>query len=121
MGIITSMRRQKAVYWAPRTNPAGDIQYTTQGQVKYDTGVEISCRWENTKEEFIGPEGTPRISQAKVYVDRDVLVGGYLRLGTLASVDFADDPLENDNILEILSFTKMPNLRNTEVLRTCML
>lgn len=121
MGIITTMRRQRAVYWAPTTSPDGDVQYNEQGRIKYEAGVEIRCRWEPSNEQFIAADGSTRLGSAKVYVDRDVLVGGFLRLGALATVDFLNDPLENDSVLEIRRFDKTPNLRVTEYLRTCML
>lgn len=117
MGIITTMRRQRAAYWAPLVNPAGVDQYDAYGARRYEAPVEIRCRWENTKMEALSATDEKKQVNATVYVDRDVKVGGFLRLGTLDSVEFADDPRENDEVYEIRDFVKTPNLRNTEYLR----
>ena len=114
MSIITKMRKQTAVYWAK----SGLDSY---GQLTYSTPVEISCRWEDTIQEFIGTNGVRQLSQSVVYVDRDMYVGDILKLGELDSGVDQDTPMDNSGAWEIRSFGKSPNLKNTEYLRTALL
>ena len=65
MSIITKMRKQTAVYWALSS-------YDEYGQPTWDSPVEIECRWEDKSEEFIVSDGTRQVSNAIVYVDRDM-------------------------------------------------
>lgn len=113
MGIITRMRKQKAVYWEPDGLDAF-------GQPAFLAPVEIDCRWEDVHELFLDDEGNQAVSNAKVYVDRDVELRGYLKLGTLAELS-GNSPLDNNAVYIIRKFEKLPNLRNTETLRTVML
>lgn len=117
MSIIRTMRKQKAVYWAPLQNPRGHDQYTDDGRRKYDDPVEIRCRWENQRVEVLNENSEKVQVDATVYVDRDVAVGGKLRLGALSTLEFEGPPDENTEVYEIKRFEKMPNLRATEFLR----
>lgn len=121
MGIITKMRKQKAVYWPPGSEETGGFDYDTYGKPLYASPVEIDCRWEDVVQEFVDTKNETTFSQSIVYVDRDVRVRGVLMLGTMSDVtDFAD-PKGNDNAWEIRRFDKLPNLRKTEYLRTAYL
>jgi hypothetical protein len=56
-----------------------------------------------------------------VYVDRDVVVGGILWLGTLEQLTSQSEPFKNQGAAEIIRFDKTPNIRNTETLREAYL
>lgn len=116
MSIITRMRRQTAVWW-----PEASTEQDRFGQPQVTTPVQISVRWEDISEEFIDSNNTRQLSNARVYVDRDVSVGGILMLGKLTDITDAVNPKENVNAWEIRRFEKLPNINNTEQLRTVFL
>lgn len=113
MSVISKMRKQKAIYWAY----TGIDQF---GQKQYDVPVEISCRWEDVAEEFLDANGVKQISSSIVYVDRDIILGSILKLGEIND-DLEEDPKSNDNVYDIKRFNKLPNFKNTEILRTVYL
>jgi hypothetical protein len=114
MGIITKMLKQTAVYW----EKTGVDDY---GQPTWAAPIEIRCRWEDRTEEFVSPEGTREASMAVVYVGQDVVVGGVLMLGLLGSSVDENDPKANLGAWEIRSFSKLPDLKAKQFLRTVML
>ena len=109
MALITKMRRQNCVYWGT-PSPDGFGSYT------YDTPTEINCRWEDRAELFVTPLGEEAVSQSRVFVDRDVDIGGYLQLTTLES-NTPDSPIGVNGAYVIRQFNKIPNLKNTLNLR----
>jgi len=121
MSLISRMRKQKAVYWA-QSSGADDY-----GQIQYAAPVEIDCRWEDSQQEFIGKDGSKRLSRAVVYVDRDMKPGDKLKLSTLAALTQDLDsgastaPDQFSDVFEVMKADKIPNLRNTELLRVCYL
>lgn len=120
MSIITRMRKQVAVAWLQNgASPDAD------GQPVVGSPVEISCRWEDKVVEFIGKDGTRQMSSAVVYVDRDMETGDLLRLGPLSSLTDAGTgsvhAKNNTGVSEVRRFDKLPNIRNSENLRTCFL
>lgn len=122
MGIITKMRKQTAVYWPPESSESAGDDFDNYGQPQVSLSpVQIMCRWEDVTEEFIDVAGTRQLSRARVYVDRDVEVGGILMLGELADIADATNIKENDGAWEIRRFEKLPNLKATEFLRTVFL
>ncbi|MHA2065524.1 MAG: hypothetical protein ACXABY_14210 [Candidatus Thorarchaeota archaeon] len=121
MGIIESMRRQTAVYWPPGSEATGGVDFDQYGKPSYADPVEIDCRWENVSEELVTADGTEFICKARVYVDQAVTPGGVLFLGETGDVDDLDDPKVNDGAWEVKRYDEMPNLRNTETLRTAYL
>ena len=114
MSIITKMRRQTAVYWSF----ASIDQF---GQKSFADAVIISCRWEDVSEEFLDVNGAVRMSLAKVYVDRDMALGGVLMLGALADITDEENPKGNIGAWEIRRFEKLPDLKAKEFLRTAIL
>ena len=114
MSIITRMRKQTCVYWALDT-------VDQFGAKQYDSPVEISCRWEEVSEEYLDANGQRLISNAKVYVDRDMVAGSVLMLDGIASITNEDDVRENLGAYEIKRFDKLPNFKADEFLRTCYL
>lgn len=115
------MRKQTAVYWALGSADSGGKDFDAHGQPIYTDPVQIKCRWDDVSEEYIDAKGTKRISRSKVYVDRDVDVGGVLMLGVLTDVDPSKRPNENEGAEEIKRLDKMPNLKAKEFLRTAYL
>lgn len=114
MGIISKMRKQKAVYWSFASIDAfGDKQY--------DSAIEISCRWEDISQEYIDAQGEKKISNSIVYVDRDMSVGDLLMLGDLEDIDNSafdsNNPLDNNGVWEIKKSSKVPDLKAKEFLR----
>jgi len=116
MRIIERMLKQKAVYWE-----LSSLEFDNYGQPIPTSPVEIDCRWEDVGEEFLDDAGTTQLSRAKVYVDRDVEIGGVLMLGELSSSVDEDNPKENENAWEIRRFEKLPTLKATQFLRTVYL
>lgn len=114
MSLITSMRRQKGVYWA-RT---GTDEF---GNAKYAGPVQIKCRWEDSNEMFKGVGGEDEVSNARVYVDRDCPEGGVLWQGMLVNLVSQTKPFKNPGAYEIRKYGKLPTLKATEFLRTCWL
>ncbi len=116
MRIIKKMLKQTAVYWS-----LASIEYGDYGRPKITTPVEIKVRWEDGGEEFLDNSGTKQLSRARVYVDRDVEVGGILMLGELDSGVDESNPKTNDNAWEIRRFEKLPTLSAKQFLRTVYL
>jgi len=114
MSIITRMRKQDAVYW-----PYDSIDQF--GKKAFGSATAIRVRWEDINEEYLDGAGERRMSKALVYVDRDVLIGGMLMLGTIADITDTVNIRENEGAWEIRRFDKLPNLKNTEYLRSVYL
>lgn len=114
MSLIKRMRRQKAVWWK-RSSTTDEY-----GRYTFDEPVEIDCRWEDRAEEFVNKGGERLVSAAVVYVDRVMEAGDKLKLGALES-DTSSNPVEETEAFEIQTFSKIPNLRNTETLLTAYL
>lgn len=115
MGIITRMRKQTAVYWAPRA------ERDVYGRLQFEDPVEVDCRWEDVSEEFVDQNGARQVSRARVYVDRDMEIGSLLMLGELTDeLSNLQDPHTYDGVWSVRSFQKTPNLRNTETLRMAL-
>ncbi len=122
MSIIDTMLRQTAVWWPLQSSEsAGGGDFDEYGQPLLSDPVEISVRWEDRIEEFIDGEGTTQLSNAVVFVDRDVEVGGVLMLGEIADITDLENVKENDGAWEIMRFDKLPTLRATKNLRTAYL
>lgn len=115
MSIITRMLKQTAAYWAP-------LPVTTRyGKPSWASPIDISVRWEDVNIEFMDAESERQMSRARVFVDRDVEVNGVLLLDGITSSTNLTDPKANDEAWEIRRYEKLPNLRNTEFLRTALL
>ncbi len=113
--FVRRAMRQDAVYWPPETT------YDRFGNPDPREPVQIACRWEENNVEFVDLSGTTQMSKAQVYVDREVLMGGILMLGTMDDVVDYVNPIENNKAEEILMFKQMPNLRKTGFLRLAFL
>lgn len=120
MGLISKMRKQKAVLWT-----AKDTR-DEFGQVQFNDPIEIKCRWEGKRTRFINANGEEVVSEAVVYVDRELNPNGdYLWEGGLDELPSSDatpyDESEFRNANKKLprplrAFTKTPDLRAKEFL-----
>jgi hypothetical protein len=115
MSLISKMRKQTAIYWEFSAND----EY---GKPQFEEPVEIDCRWIDISEEFLDSKGNRQISNSKVYVDRDMILGSILKLGNVADMDSGvDNPLLQDSAYQIRKIEKLPNFKATEFLRTVYL
>ena len=121
MGLITRMLKQTCVWWPLASSESGGVAKGAYGETLFSDPLEINCRWEDKSEEFLNDKDEIQISNAVVYVDRDVKKGGVLMLGELTDITDEDRPLGNLNAWKIEKFEKLPNLRVTEYLRTVYL
>lgn len=108
------MRKQDAIWWKRGSSP------DRFGQYSFDPPVGIKCRWEDGVGVFVQKESEKQSPQSTVYVDRDMSVGDRLQLGTLDS-ETPSDPMDSTTAYEIQRFDILPNLKNTEKLRTAYL
>ena len=107
--VLKRMMKQKAVYWAAPVNDG-------YGGFAYDVPVEIDCRWEEKQEKFTDINGEDHLSQAVIYVNSDVIIGGQLSLMLLADLSSSSMPEDNDGF-EIKAFSKVPGLKADSFLR----
>ncbi len=114
MGIIKTMRKQTAVYWP-------FVSINQFGEKAVGDPVQISVRWEDKNEEFLDMGGQIQMSNAVVYVDRDMVNGSILMLGVIADITDPVNIKENDGAWEIRKFDKLPDLKAREFLRTAYL
>ena len=116
MGLVARFLNQVAVYWPKGTGSSLD----SYGNPVYGIPVEIRCRWEDVQEDFIDSMDIRQVSRSKVYVEEDLDIGGVLMLGEYdTSLDSV--PKNNPNAWEIRAFNKIPNIRNTEIIRVAFL
>jgi len=141
MSLISKMRKQNAIYWPPAA--ADGFGRLTAGAlvelVQTETG-NFRVRWEDVAKEFVAgssltlgtpaslgdTSGTVQTSEALVYVPRlpsgaEIQVGGFLWLGNRADLTSESDPRANAGAHQIKRVDKLPNLKNSEYLRTCYL
>ncbi len=98
---VTRNLKQRITYWATGA-PDGF------GGVAFSTPVTIKARWEDVSDLFVDSQGREVRSAARVYVDQDVSLGGYLYNG----VSTTSDPTTVDGAQEIKDFKKTPTLDN---------
>lgn len=113
--IITKMLVQDAVYWGP--SGGSDVF----GKPTPASPISIKCRWTDIIEEILLPDGRTYTSQSKVYVDRDLLLGGVLCQGKLAALVDPVTPFNNPGAVEIKKLGKLPTLKGDQFLRTVWL
>ena len=80
--FITRITDQTAVYW-------GSPESDGLGGMIFDSPIEIAVRWADVNELITAADGTQYVCRAKIMVNVDLDVDGYLYLGTL-------DELESD-------------------------
>ena len=96
MTWTTENLRESVTYWAPASvNNFGDPSFATP--------VTVKVKWEDRTELFIDGEGREQRSKSVVYVDTDLVTGGYLFRG--ASV--VADPLSVTGAFMVKDFRKI--------------
>ena len=112
MTPYTDALNQTAVYWGSPTSDG------ITGRT-FDAAIEVDVRWEERQELFIDSQGQERRSRAVVFIDHDMVLGGYLFLGDLDDLSSSEeaDPFEIDEAYEILSYKKIPDLDGTGFVR----
>lgn len=100
---------QQITYWPATPDGFGGNSFTTPQTIK--------GRWEDHVEETVDGMGNKLISNAVVYLDADVVVGGYLYLGVSA----AADPTLVVGTFPIRRFSKTPDIRSASYLRKAVL
>jgi len=105
--------KQTAVYWA-RSSPAFDAY----GKPLYEDPIEIDCRWEDVNELFVDSQGEQQTSSCKIMTLVDLVVGGFLMLGSLDSTLDLVTPSNNEGAWEIRSFSKTPDRKARKFVRT---
>lgn len=109
--FIAKISVQTAVYWAgPTPNGYGGFTFESSSP------REINVRWENITELITAADGERYATKAKIFVNEDVDVNGFLFLGTLDDLDSGEeeDPREVRNAFPIRRFDKTPMIRKTD-------
>ena len=112
-GINKRALKQKALYWSTPTKD-GFGSYT------FASPIEIRCRWEHKQELFIDADGRESHSEAVVYVDRVLVVEGFLMLGDLDDLSSAANETPFDSGLstyKIKALSSIPSFRNNDQVR----
>lgn len=107
---------QAAVYW-------GSPQPDGYGGFTFAAGAEVSVRWEDRLRVFIDATGREQQSRATVYGGGELDVGGFLYLGTLASLTGAQqaDPYEVDGSRPIAVRESITSVGGTKTIYSYML
>jgi hypothetical protein len=121
MGLETKILKQTAIYWALASDESGGIDFDDEGQPSFASPVEINCRWEERTEEIVLNDGTVYQSQAKVFVDRDLDVSGFLKFGELVSGLDMTVPKNNEKTWEIRRFDEIRDLKCRRLVRIAYL
>lgn len=93
---------EEITYWAPTSNVASNAF----GHAPTSIGVLIKGRWQDKEQLIRRANGEEIISMAEVFVDRDVMINGFLLRG-----DYAGQALQA-TATEIQDFRKTPDFRN---------
>ena len=108
MAAYTRNMPSVAFYWRPGPNDGfGSLDFSGVAP------VAVRCRWENKQELFRDAQAREQMSQAIVYPDQPVEIGGYLALGDFsADVDSSGflDPATVDGAKEIRQAQISPSL-----------
>ncbi len=110
MMLVANAYNQIITYWSPAT-PNG------YGGYNYGAPVPLLGRWEDKAEEITSPIGEKFISRSTVFVPADVVIGGYLMLGSSA----AADPSVLPSAFPIRQFIKVPDIRSADHERRAIL
>lgn len=104
--ILTSTLNSFAVYWPPLP----EDQY---GQPRYDTPVEVACRWEDRQDQYVDARGQVQVSNAVVKVQTTLATKGVLWHGRLADIT-GSGPFDNVNAFAIDGIASVPTFNGTQ-------
>lgn len=104
--IESTSRRQDATLW-----PAG-TESTSISRKKVLANIAIKVRWEDKKQDALDASGETIKVDALAVVDRDIAIGSLMWLGKRANWTAATGDLK-----EVVSFSKIPNLKGTRFRR----
>lgn len=108
MVYIESMSlRQDATLWAAGT------ESTSIGRKKVLANTAIKVRWEESEQDALDVEGETIRVDALAVVDQDIAIGSLMWLGKRANWTVATGELK-----EVVTFSKIPNLKGTRFRRT---
>ena len=110
MSFLTKNLNQKITYWAETGTK--DVY----GNSTWVSPVLLNGRWEDVNDLFVDVDGNEVLSNAKVWLDTDVAVGGYLM--NREFVGGETDPSIVVDARRIRKYSKIPNLRATAFERT---
>ena len=113
VNVSTVALRQTAALWAATGNydNDGDPEVAAVG-----SPVEIKVRWEEETQERVNEDATPIAITTTVFVDREILKGSVLRLGTVAGL-----PSPPDNLHEVVEYDEIPNIKGVNPQRCVVL
>lgn len=107
--------RAALVHWAVLWERIG-----TNGNgepVVSDIGVDIPCRWDQTKRVTTTANGTQVVTDATITVDRDVPEGSKVWKGTLSEIPGTSQVPIKD-VMEVMTFEKVDDWRGRDSERT---
>lgn len=108
---ISRFLKQNITYWAV-SSIDGWNKPTFES-----TPETIIGRWEDKSELYLDSNGQEKISNAIVYLNQDVEIGGYLYLG----ISSEDDPTLVENAREIRYIHKVSDIKGNVFLRKIIL
>lgn len=109
--LVKKSLAETAVYWAS----SGKDRYN---QNTYSSPVEIKCRWEQKTQVVKNSQGEEVVSEAQVFLMKNVNEQSLLLLGNLDDVSSAeeDDPHTIESgVYEVKSKAKIPGLGSKTV------
>lgn len=96
---------QKAVLWEL-------VTFDESNEPIVSPAVEIDCRWVKQSRQGSNSQGTNTNTSATVIVNREIAEGSILWEGKL--VDRPDPIPNNDPLMEVISYSETPDLRDIE-------
>lgn len=102
---LTRNLKQTIVWWR-KTGKDG------YGKPVLADPIEIAGRWEDKQRKIVS-QGEEIISQAMIFVDRDIAIGDWLFLGRLSDLSSSEEASPFVLAKEVKSFDKTPNIKGT--------
>lgn len=106
MTAFTRYMPHVATYWSPGVSDGF-------GGTSYGAPIAIQCRWQDSTDLFRAPSGEETASEAIVYPDRELAIGGVLAREDQTATP---DPANADGAKEIRQVGKSPSLGGDVVL-----
>lgn len=110
MGVETTELNAYAVIW-PFTGRS-----TSDGSEVLDSPREIRVREERNRRNSVAADATRKTVDATLYVAEEVVLGSQVWIGRLADLP---DPLVD--LLVVVGYDRVPDLKNNKVRRTILL